>query len=97
MGDGNEYIFEWDEAKNQINIAKHGVSFEQAITSFDDDYAVFYLDTTHSDNEERYIVIGFSTYANLLTVCHCYRGNGNVIRIISARKATKNEAKYYNK
>ena len=87
--------FEWDEAKNQINQAKHGVSFEEAKTVFYDEEALIIDDPEHSQEEERFIILGLSNRANLLVVCHCYRVSDTVIRIISARKATKSESKQY--
>ena len=87
--------FEWDENKNQINIKKHGISFEEASSVFNDSDALILNDETHSDNEDRFILIGFSYKFNLLVVCHCYRQNEEVIRIISARKATKTEKEVY--
>ena len=86
--------FEWDENKNIINMRKHKISFDEAKTVFYDDEALLIEDVEHS-KEERFILLGFSAYANLLVVCHCYRESETVIRIISARKATKNEAKQY--
>ena len=92
-----EYIFfEWDEKKNAINQKKHRISFEEAKTVFDDVEALIIDDPDHSIDEERFIILGFSSRANLLVVCHCYRENDTVIRIISARKATKREVKQYH-
>ncbi|MBQ3611686.1 MAG: BrnT family toxin [Firmicutes bacterium] len=89
--------FEWDENKNRINKSKHKVSFEEAKTVFYDEEALVINDPEHSENEERFIILGESSRANLLVVCHCYRISETVIRIISARKATKTETKqYYN-
>mgnify|MGYP003301090035 CR=1 FL=1 len=89
--------FEWDENKNRINKSKHKVSFEEAKTVFYDEEALVINDPDHSENEERFIILGESSRANLLVVCHCYRISETVIRIISARKATKTETKqYYN-
>lgn len=76
---------------------KHGVSFEEAKTVFYDVEALLIDDPEHSQEEERFIILGFSSLANLLVVCHCYRESESVIRIISARKATQNEAKQYEK
>ena len=89
--------FEWDPSKNELNKAKHNVSFEIAESVFDDRDAVFLYDEIHSSNEERFIVIGKEDTLRMeLTVCHCYRGeNEETIRIISARKATKKEIKIY--
>ena len=90
-------FFEWDENKNEINKIKHRVSFEEAETVFYDENAVMIPDPDHSDEaEERFILLGFSAQARLLLVCHCYRGEDNVIRIISARKATAQEARQYD-
>lgn len=93
----DELKFEWDENKNSINKTKHNVSFEEARTVFYDEYALIIDDPEHSADEERFIILGFSVQAKLLVVCHCYRQSDMVIRIISARKATKNESKYYEK
>lgn len=87
--------FEWDENKNTINKRKHKVSFEEAQSVFEDVEALIIDDPDHSEQEERFIIIGFSSKANLLVVCHCYRKEDTVIRIISARKATLRESKQY--
>ena len=87
--------FEWDENKSRINLAKHKISFEEAQTVFYDEEALVIDDPEHSQEEERFIILGFSKKANLLVVCHCYRESESVIRIISARKATKSEEKQY--
>ncbi len=87
--------FEWDEKKNRINQSKHKVSFEEAQTVFYDERALVIDDPEHSQEEERFIIMGMSFRANLLVVCHCCRASENVIRIISARKATKTEASWY--
>ena len=87
--------FEWDENKNRINKTKHKISFEEAKTVFYDEEALVIDDPEHSKEEERFIILGFSKRANLLVVCHCYRQSESVIRIISARKATKSEEKQY--
>lgn len=88
--------FEWDENKNTINKKKHKISFEEAKTVFYDEDALVIDDPEHSQEEERFIILGFSEKANLLVVCHCYRESDAVIRIISARKATKSETMQYN-
>lgn len=89
--------FQWDENKNRINKHKHNISFEEARTVFFDEKALVIDDPDHSDNEDRFLILGESNKANLLVVCHCYRVSDTVIRIISARKATKNEmSQYYN-
>ena len=87
--------FEWDSTKNEINFSKHGITFEEAATVFYDDEALIITDEVHSDDEERFILIGFSYKANLLVVCHCYRESESIIRIISARKANASERKDY--
>lgn len=87
--------FEWDEHKNAVNQAKHQVSFEEAQTVFYDDRALVIDDPEHSQDEERFIILVMSARARLLIVCHCYRASDTVIRIISARKATKTESMYY--
>ena len=88
--------FEWDENKNVINKRKHGVDFGEASSVFYDDKAIMFDDPDHSGEEERFLLIGMSKTLKVLTVCHCYRGLNDVIRLISARKATKTEADYYN-
>ena len=87
--------FDWDPAKASMNLKKHQVSFEEARTVFYDDFAVQFFDDDHSASEERFIMLGMSSNARLLVVCHCERGEGEVIRIISARKATRSESTYY--
>jgi uncharacterized DUF497 family protein len=89
--------FEWDERKNQLNIKKHNVSFEDAETVFQDSFAVYLEDEEHSRDEERFIIIGISeTLDRELYVCYCLRGeDGEITRIISARKATKREIELY--
>ena len=90
-----EIRFAWDENKNQINQKKHGISFDEAKTVFYDEEALIIDDPAHSQEEDRFLILGFSQRANLLVVCHCYRESDRVIRIISARKATRTEAKQY--
>lgn len=87
--------FEWDSAKATANFRKHGVSFEEAQSIFYDEFAVQFFDEEHSGDEERFLLLGMSTEARLLLVCHCERDAGNIIRIISARKATKRESTFY--
>jgi uncharacterized DUF497 family protein len=87
--------FEWDLAKAATNINKHGVSFEEAQTVFYDEFAVQFFDEEHSHDEQRFLLLGLSTGVRMLLVCHCERDAGNVIRIISARKATKAERAFY--
>ena len=87
--------FEWDPAKAAANVKKHKISFEVAKTVFYDDFAVQFFDEEHSDAEDRFLLLGMTSDARLLLVCHCEREDGDVIRIISARKATETEAQYY--
>lgn len=91
----DELNFEWDENKNKINKHKHGISFEEARSVFFDDNAILFDDPEHSRGEERFLIIGVSETENICIVSHCYRDSENTIRIISARKATKNEKKVY--
>ncbi len=88
--------YTWDEAKNDDNYKKHDVWFEEACTVFADPHALEMFDEEHSDNEDRYVVLGLSSTPRLLVVVHCEREDEE-IRIISARKATKKEAKDYEK
>ncbi len=87
--------FEWDENKNKTNIKKHGISFFEARTVFFDDYAILFDDPDHSISEERFLILGMTMSDKICIVSHCYRENENVIRIISSRKATRNERYYY--
>lgn len=87
--------FDWDENKNEINKKKHGISFEEASTVFFDESAILFNDPEHSEKEERFLLLGMSETANICVVCHCYRESDTVIRLISARKATKKEAERY--
>ena len=87
--------FEWDPNKNSINQKKHGISFEEAQTVFYDEYAILFDDPDHSEEEDRFLILGFSQHEKLCIVSHCYRGEDEVIRIISARKATKTESAFY--
>ncbi len=87
--------FEWDERKNAYNQRKHGVSFEEAETVFLDDLALLLDDPDHSGREDRFILLGLSAAVRVLVVCHCYLASDDVIRLISARKATATERKGY--
>jgi len=87
--------FEWNDRKAATNLKKHGVSFEEAKSVFFDERAKLIDDPDHSDDEERFVLLGMSGALRLLLVCHCYRSEGNVIRIISARKAISKETKSY--
>jgi len=89
--------FDWNPDKNKSNIKKHGVDFEEAETVFQDEMALELFDDEHSDDEDRYIIIGISSKTRELMVCHCYRNGGHVIRIISARRATKTEIALYER
>ena len=91
----NDIRFEWDEKKNKENIRKHGVPFEEAQTVFLDENAMRFFDPDHSHDEDRFIMLGMSFRLRVLVVCHCYRKDDTVIRIVSARKADKHEAKNY--
>ena len=90
-----ELRFQWDKRKNSSNLQKHGISFEEACTVFHDENAIQYDDPDHSEDEERFILLGLSFKLRALVVCHCYREKEMVIRIISARKADKRESKGY--
>lgn len=87
--------FEWDSSKAASNAKKHKVTFEVAKTVFYDDFAVQFFDEEHSFDEGRFLLLGMSSDARLLLVCHCETEDGGVIRIISARKATESEARNY--
>ena len=87
--------FEWDERKSRENKRKHKVSFEEAQTVFLDENAIRFFDPDHSQDEDRFIMLGMSFTLRVLVVCHCYRGDDSVIRIISARKADKHEQSDY--
>jgi uncharacterized DUF497 family protein len=87
--------FEWDPKKAAGNLRKHGVSFGDAQTAFADENAKLIDDPDHSEEEERFVLLGLSSSLRLLVVCHCYRSEGNVIRIISARKAEVHERDSY--
>jgi uncharacterized DUF497 family protein len=89
--------FDWNAVKVATNIRKHGVSFEEAKSVFFDDFALQFFDQAKSEVEDRFLMLGMSNETKLLIVCHCERDDGNTIRIISARKATKNESKHYLK
>jgi uncharacterized protein len=88
--------FEWDEKKNAANRRKHGISFAEARTAFLDEDARVIPDPEHSDEEERFVLLGLSISVRLLVVCHCYRQGGDVVRIISARKADCDEIEQYH-
>lgn len=87
--------FEWEPRKASANLKKHGISFEEAKSVFYDESAKLISDPDHSEDEDRFILLGVSHSLRVILVCHCYRSKGNVIRIISARKATPTESKAY--
>ena len=89
--------FEWDRTKAALNRRKHGISFEEAQAVFYDEHAIEFFDPDHSDQEDRFIMLGVSFQLRLLVVCHCVRETQSVIRIISARKATRHEAETYRR
>lgn len=87
--------FEWDDDKAAANVKKHGINFEEAKSVFRDERAKLISDPDHSEGEDRFLLLGLSETLRLLVVCHCYRGENHVIRIISARKATTRESESY--
>ena len=90
-----ELRFEWNRAKATANFRKHGVRFEEARSVFADERAQLIADPDHSEDEDRFVLLGFSAQLRLLVVCHCHRSPDNVIRIISARKASAAESRNY--
>jgi len=91
----NELRFEWDPNKDRENRRKHGISFDEAQTVFFDDRAVEFFDDEHSASEQRFLLLGLSAKLRILMICHCLREGGDVIRIISARRATQTEQQQY--
>ena len=91
----NGLRFVWDERKNLANQRKHGISFEDAQTAFHDENAKVYFDPDHSEDEDRFILLGMSLQLQVLVVCHCYREWESGVRIISARRADKREERDY--
>lgn len=91
----DELRFEWDAKKAKSNLKRHGVSFDEARTAFYDEWARLYDDPDHSNEEDRFLLIGMSARLRTLLIAHCYRGRESVIRLISARKADKDEAEEY--
>lgn len=87
--------FEWDNKKDKASKKTHGVSFEEARTAFYDEYAIQFFDPDHSESEDRFILLGSSFKLKTLVVCHCFRKKETIIRIISARKADKDEEQVY--
>jgi uncharacterized DUF497 family protein len=92
-----ELRFVWDPVKAQENVINHGIRFEEAQTVFYDDFGVEFYDDRHSDWEDRFLLLGLSSRLRLLLVCYCHRESESVIRIISARKATRREVQFYRK
>jgi uncharacterized protein len=90
-----DLVFEWDEGKNTANRKKHGVSFEEARSAFLDENARVLLDPDHSEEEDRFVLLGLSISLGILIVCHCYREEESIVRIISARKADREEQQLY--
>ena len=86
---------EWDERKNRANKRKHGISFQEAATVFVDERALLIPDPSHSEEEDRFLLLGSSAALRTLVVCHCYKESAEVIRIISARRASSKERKTY--
>ena len=87
--------FTWDEKKNRANTRKHGVTFEEATSSFSDEFAREFCDPDHSDDEDRFLLLGLSARLRVLVVSHCFRESETLIRIISARKADRQERQDY--
>jgi uncharacterized DUF497 family protein len=87
--------FEWDKKKDKSNTKKHGVSFEEVKTVFFDEYAIQFFDPEHSEDEDRFILLGTSFKSKTLVVCHCFREEQTKVRIISARKADNDEQQTY--
>ena len=87
--------FQWDPKKNRKNIKKHGVSFEEAKTVFYDEYALQFFDPDHSEDKDRFLLLGISFKLRMIIVCHCFRQEEAIVRIISAKKADKGESQDY--
>ena len=93
----SELRFEWDPNKNTTNIRRHKVSFDEAASIFLDENGLLIGDPDHSDEEDRFVLLGLSSTLRLLLVCHCYKADGGLIRIISARKADRQERELYTR
>ncbi len=91
----NELSFRWDPRKERLNVKKHGVSFREASTAFYDEQAIQFFDPDHSEEEDRFLLMGISFKLRVLVVCHCYRESEEIVRLISARKANTNEEQEY--
>jgi uncharacterized DUF497 family protein len=90
-----ELRFEWDKRKEKANVKKHGISFDEARTVFYDENAIQFFDPDHSDDEDRFILLGISLRLRIVVVCHCFRESDTVVRLISARKADSDEENEY--
>ena len=90
-----ELRFEWDKGKETANVKKHGISFDEARTVFYDENAIQFFDPDHSDDEDRFILLGISLRLRIIVVCHCFRESDTVVRLISARKADSDEENEY--
>lgn len=90
-----ELQFDWDDRKDKANTRKHGVSFEEARTAFYDENAIQFFDPDHSEDENRFILLGMSFKLRVLVVCHCFRETETIIRLVSARKAARDEEHEY--
>lgn len=90
-------VFEWDPEKDTDNQKKHGVGFFEAVAVFADERGLLVSDTEHSDDEDRFVLLGFGSAARVLVVVHCYREGDTVIRIISVRPANRSERRLYSK
>ena len=90
-----ELSFEWDDRKESTNRKKHGISFEEARTAFYDDNALVFFDPDHSDDEDRFILLGLSFRPQVVVVCQCFRESESIVRLVSARKADKGEEHEY--
>jgi len=93
----NDITIEWDEAKNKVNSQKHGISFEEAESVFFDEYALLIADPDHSENEDRFVLLGLSAKLRLLLDCHCFEVDDDLIRVISCRKAKRKEMSLYRR
>jgi uncharacterized protein len=91
----NQLRFEWDKKKEKINIRKHGISFEEARTVFYDEKAIQFIDPDHSEDEDRFLLLGLSSKLRILIVCHYFRESETIIRLFSARKADSDEEQEY--
>ncbi len=87
--------FEWDPDKAAANERKHGITFFEAVSAFYDEQGVEFYDDEHSDWEDRFLLLGMSARLRLLLVCYCHREDDTTIRLISARRATRHEARQY--